>query len=45
KRIPHVVIIGPEEAAAGTAKVKTMGTGAEQVLALAGELLPFLQAT
>ncbi len=44
KRIPHVVIIGPEEAAAGQAKVKVLATGAEQTLALDGELLPYLLA-
>ncbi len=35
KRVPHVVIIGPDELAAGTVKVKTLATGAEQTVAQA----------
>jgi histidyl-tRNA synthetase len=42
KRIPLVVIPGPEEVAGGHVKVKTMATGAEQTLALKDDLLPFL---
>ena len=34
KGIPYVVVLGPEELAAGQAKVKTMKTGAENLLAM-----------
>ncbi len=44
KRIPLVVIPGPEEVAGGNAKVKVMATGAEQTLALSDELVAFLTA-
>ncbi len=44
KRIPYVVILGPEELAAGTAKVKVLATGAEHELALEVELVRYLLA-
>lgn len=46
KRIPYVVIIGPEEAAAQPpqAKVKVLATGAEHAMRLEGELLRYLLA-
>lgn len=43
KRIPHVIILGPDEVAAGAAKVKTMGTGTEQTMTEA-ELRRYLLA-
>lgn len=43
KRIPHVLILGPDEVAAQTVKVKAMGTGTEQTLSEA-ELLAYLLA-